>query len=84
LTAFRVADDPAEPLAAEYGLGLGRFSLPVLADINHYGHSGNSFSYITAMIYLQETDTCVTFIVNDGLTVASMADALLEAITTGI
>lgn len=42
MTAFRVADDPNEPLPAEYGLGLGRFTLPVLSDVDHYGHSGSS------------------------------------------
>jgi D-alanyl-D-alanine carboxypeptidase len=83
MTAFRVADDPDEPLAVEYGLGLGRFALPVLTDVNHYGHSGLSFGYITAMIYLQDTDTCVTFMVNDRITVEFTADALLETVISG-
>lgn len=83
MTAFRPADDPSEPLAAEYGLGLGRFALPVLSGVDHYGHSGYSFGYITAMIFLEDSQTCVSFMVNDGLTVGFMADDLLEAVIAG-
>jgi D-alanyl-D-alanine carboxypeptidase len=83
MTAFRAAVDPDEPLVAEYGLGLGRFSLPVLADNGHYGHSGLSFGYITAMIYLEEADTCVTFMVNDRLTIEFTADNLLATVISG-
>lgn len=83
MTDFRVADDPDEPLVAEYGLGLARFSLPVLADVDHYGHSGLGFGYVTAMIYLEESDTCVTFMANDRITVEFTADPLLEAVIGG-
>jgi CubicO group peptidase (beta-lactamase class C family) len=83
MTAFRVADDPSEPLAAEYGLGLAKFALPVLAGVEHYGHSGSAVGYISAMIYLPETETCVTFMVNDGVTVGFMADALLGTVIEG-
>lgn len=65
---------------AEYGLGLGWFALPVLGDVTHYGPSGNGFGYITAMIFLEDSETCVSFMVNDGLTVGFMADELLEAV----
>lgn len=47
--------------------------------MDHYGHSGYSFGYITAMFFLEDSEPCVSFMVNDGLTVGFMADELSEA-----
>src|SRR5512135_1440123 len=40
---FRPVHDPAEPMAAEYGLGVGVPRVPNLDHLQHYGHGGNGF-----------------------------------------
>jgi D-alanyl-D-alanine carboxypeptidase len=81
---FRPVDDPAEPMAAEYGLGVGVFRLPNLDRLQHYGHGGNGFGYIAMMLYLPRHQASVVLLVNDGATIAAVAEPFLKAVDRGL
>jgi D-alanyl-D-alanine carboxypeptidase len=81
---FRPVDDPAEPMAAEYGLGVGVFRLPNLDRLQHYGHGGNGFGYIAMMLYLPRHQASVVLLVNDGATIAAVAEPFLTAVDRGL
>jgi D-alanyl-D-alanine carboxypeptidase len=81
---FRPVDDPAEPMAAEYGLGVGVFHLPTLENLEHYGHGGNGFGYIAMMLYLPRHQASVVLLVNDGATIAAAAAPFLTAVDRGL
>jgi D-alanyl-D-alanine carboxypeptidase len=82
---FRVADDPKEPMAASYGLGVGTFNIPGLSAIEHYGHGGNGIGYVVAMLYLPQREACVVLFTNDrAATMETTAAAFLEAVDRGI
>jgi D-alanyl-D-alanine carboxypeptidase len=81
---FRPVDDPAEPMAAEYGLGVGVFRLPTLENLEHYGHGGNGFGYIAMMLYLPRHQASVVLLVNDGATIAAAAAPFLTAVDRGL
>lgn len=66
-------DDPAEPMAVAYGLGVGVIRVPNLDDLGYYGHSGSGFGYVTVMFYLPRSQACVVLLTNDGG--ATMSDA---------
>jgi D-alanyl-D-alanine carboxypeptidase len=86
MLSFVPASDPTEPLAAEYGLGVGKFNFEVatgnsrLADLEHYGHSGNVIGYNALMIYLPQHHATVVALFNENFTIASTAGPLLEVI----
>jgi D-alanyl-D-alanine carboxypeptidase len=81
---FRPVADPAEPQAAEYGLGVGVFHLPNLGGLEHYGHGGNGFGYIAMMLYLPRHEASVVLLVNDGATIAAAAEPFLQAVDNGL
>lgn len=81
---FRPVDDPAEPVAAEYGLGVGVFHLPNLARLQHYGHGGNGFGYVAMMIYLPRHQASVVLLVNDDQTMNAVAEPFLKAVARGL
>jgi CubicO group peptidase (beta-lactamase class C family) len=82
---FRLADDPAEPVAAEYGLGVGVLRIPDLEGFEHYGHTGNGFGYVAAMLYLPRFPACVVLLTNDGgATMGAAAAPFLQAVDKGL
>ena len=82
---FRPVDDPAEPMAAEYGLGVGVFHLPNLDRLEHYGHGGYGFGYIAMMLYLPRHQASVALLSNDGgVTIGAVAEPFLKAIDRGL
>ena len=81
---FRPVDDPAEPMAAEYGLGVGVFHLPTLENLEHYGHGGNGFGYIAMMLYLPRHQASVVVLVNDRVTMDAVAEPFLKAVGRGL
>ena len=81
---FRPVDDPAEPMAAEYGLGVGVFHLPNLDHLEHYGHGGNGFGYIAMMLYLPRHQASVVLLVNDRVTMDAVAEPFLKAVDRGL
>ncbi len=86
MLSFVPASDPTEPLAAEYGLGVGKFNFEVatgnsrLADLEHYGHSGSVIGYDALMIYLPQHHATVVALFNENFTIASTAGPLLEVV----
>ncbi len=81
---FRTADDPAEPMAASYGLGTGTFNLPGVSGIESYGHGGNGLGYVVAMLYLPRRAASIVLMTNDrGATMSTTAAAFLEAVDRG-
>ena len=87
LTFVKVAGDPTEPLAAEYGLGVGKFDLKLvspgnsrLAHLEHYGHGGNVIGYDAIMIYLPQHHATVVALFNENATIGFTAGPLLEAV----
>jgi D-alanyl-D-alanine carboxypeptidase len=87
MLSFVPASDPTEPLAAEYGLGVGKFNFEVvapdnsrLADLEHYGHSGNVIGYNALMIYLPQHHATVVALFNENFTIATTAGPLLEVV----
>jgi hypothetical protein len=86
MLSFVPASDPTEPLAAEYGLGVGKFNFEVatgnsrLADLEHYGHSGNTIGYNALMIHLPQHHATVVALFNENTTIATTAGPLLEVI----
>jgi D-alanyl-D-alanine carboxypeptidase len=82
---FRTADDPAEPMAASYGLGTGTFNIPGGSGIEHYGHGGNGLGYVVVMLYLPQHAASVVIMTNDrGATMNTMGGAFLEAVDRGL
>ncbi len=78
---FRPVDDPAEPVAAGYGLGVGVFHLPDLDGLEHYGHGGSGFGYIAMMVYLPRSQACVVLLTSDGgATMGAAAAPFLRAV----
>jgi len=87
MLSFVPASDPTEPLAAEYGLGVGKFNFEEvapgnsrLADLEHYGHSGNVIGYNALMIYLPQHHATVVALFNENFTIATTAGPLLEVV----
>jgi hypothetical protein len=81
---FHPVDDPAEPMAAEYGLGVGVFHLPTLENLEHYGHGGSGFGYIAMMLYLPRHQASVVVLVNDRVTMDAVAEPFLRAVDSGL
>jgi D-alanyl-D-alanine carboxypeptidase len=81
---FHPVDDPAEPMAAEYGLGVAVFRLPGLDGLEHYGHGGKGFGYVAAMLYLPRHRASVVLLVNDGVTIDAVAEPFLRAVDEGL
>jgi D-alanyl-D-alanine carboxypeptidase len=82
---FRPVHDPAEPIAAEYGLGVGVFHLPNLDGLEHYGHGGNGFGYIALMLYMPRHQASVVLLTNDGgVTMNAVAEPFLTAVDRGL
>lgn len=82
---FRPVDDPAEPMAAEYGLGVGVFHLPNLDGLEHYGHGGSGFGYVAMMLYLPRHHASVVLLTNDGgPTMSAVAEPFLKAVDRGL
>jgi D-alanyl-D-alanine carboxypeptidase len=78
-------DDPAEPFAAAYGLGVGVIRVPNLDDLEYYGHSGNGFGYVALMLYLPRSQACVVLLTNDGgATMGAAAAPFLRAVDSGL
>jgi hypothetical protein len=87
MLSFVPASDPTEPIAAEYGLGVGKFNFEVvapgnsrLADLEHYGHSGNVIGYNALMIYLPQHRATVVALFNENFTIATTVGRLLEVV----
>jgi D-alanyl-D-alanine carboxypeptidase len=87
MLAFIPASDPTEPMAAEYGLGVGKFNFKLvapgnsrLAHLEHYGHSGSVIGYDALMIYLPEHHATVVALFNENATIGFTAGPLLEAV----
>jgi len=87
MLAFIPASDPTEPMAAEYGLGVGKFNFKLvapgnsrLAHLEHYGHSGSVIGYDALMIYLPEHHATVAVLFNENATIGFTAGPLLEAV----
>jgi hypothetical protein len=87
MLSFVPASDPTEPLVAEYGLGVGKFNFEVvapgnsrLADLEHYGHSGDVIGYDALMIYLPQHHATVVALFNENATIATTAGPLLEVV----
>jgi D-alanyl-D-alanine carboxypeptidase len=80
--------DPTEPMAAEYGLGVGKFNLKLastgntsrLANLNHYGHGGNGIGYNAMMIYLPDHHATVVALFNENATINTTIGPLLEVV----
>jgi D-alanyl-D-alanine carboxypeptidase len=82
---FRTADDPAEPMAASYGLGTATLNIPGLPELEHYGHGGNGIGYVVGMFYLPQRQASVVLMTNDrAATMDSTAAAFLEAVDRGL
>ncbi|HXH97453.1 MAG TPA: serine hydrolase domain-containing protein, partial [Gaiellaceae bacterium] len=81
---FRPVADPAEPVLAEYGLGVGVFHLPNLAGLEHYGHGGHGFGYVAMMLYLPRHNASVVVLVNDGVTMDAVVEPFLRAVDEGL
>jgi D-alanyl-D-alanine carboxypeptidase len=81
---FRPVADPAEPVAAGYGLGVGVFHLPNLDGLAHYGHGGNGFGYVAMMLYLPRHHASVVVLVNDGVTMDAVVEPFLRAVDDGL
>ena len=81
---FRPVHDPAEPMAAEYGLGVGVFDLPGLAGLEHYGHGGNGFGDVALMLYLPRHRASVVVLVNDKVTIDAVGVPFLRAVDRGL
>jgi CubicO group peptidase (beta-lactamase class C family) len=88
LTFVDATSDPTEPMAAEYGLGVGKFNLKLaptgntsrLANLNHYGHGGNGIGYNAMMIYLPEHHATVVALFNENATINTTVGPLLEVV----
>lgn len=82
---FQPVDDPAEPTAAEYGLGVGVPRVPNLDGHEYYGHSGGGFGYVAAMLYLPRHQASVVLLGNDGgFTIGAVAEPFLKAVDRGL
>jgi CubicO group peptidase (beta-lactamase class C family) len=82
---LRPVADPAEPMAAEYGLGVGVLRIPDLEGFEHYGHTGNGFGYVAAMLYLPRSQACVVLLTNDGgATMGAAAAPFLQVVDKGL
>jgi CubicO group peptidase (beta-lactamase class C family) len=82
---FQPVNDPAEPVAAEYGLGVGVPNLPNLSDLEFYGHTGNGFGYVAMMLYLPRHQASVVLLTNDGgATMGAVAEPFLRAVDRGL
>lgn len=81
---FQPVDDPAEPMAAAYGLGVGVLHLPKLDDLEHYGHTGSGFGYVALMLYLPRHQASVVVLGNDGVTVNAVSEPFLRAVDSGL
>lgn len=77
--------DPAEPMAAAYGLGVGVIRVPNLEGLEHYGHTGGGFGYVALMLYLPRSQACVVLLTNDGgATMGAAAAPFLQAVDKGL
>ena len=81
---FRPVDDPAEPFAAAYGLGVGVPRVPNLDDLEYYGHSGGGFGYVALMLHLPRHQASVVLLGNDGVTISVAAEPFLQAVDKGL
>jgi hypothetical protein len=63
---------------------VGVFHLPNLDSLRHYGHGGNGFGYIAMMLYLPRHQASVVLLVNDGATIAAVAEPFLTAVDRGL
>ncbi len=81
---FQPVDDPAEPVAAAYGLGVGVPHLPNLSNLELYGHTGSGFGYMALMLYLPRHQACVVLLGNDGGTMIAAAEPFLRAVDSGL
>jgi hypothetical protein len=82
---FQPVDDPAEPIAAAYGLGVGVPNLPKLSDLGFYGHTGSGFGYVALMLYLPRHEACVVLLTNDGgATMGAAVEPFLQAVDKGL
>ena len=81
MLTFIPANDPTEPLAAAYGLGVGKLNLGAgFEHLDHYGHTGNWIGYDALMIHLPQHHATVVALFNDNATIGSTAGPLLEAV----
>jgi D-alanyl-D-alanine carboxypeptidase len=81
---FQPVDDPAEPVAAAYGLGVGVPHVPNLSNLEFYGHTGSGFGYMALMLYLPRHQASVVLLVNDGVTMNAAAEPFLRAVNSGL
>ncbi len=87
MLTFIPATDPTEPLATQYGLGVGKLNLklasqgdPRLSRLEHYGHTGSTIGYDAMMIYLPQHNATVVALFNNNGTIDFIAGPLLEAV----
>ena len=87
LTFVPAVTDPTEPIVREYGLGVCKFNLELvapdnsrLAHLEHYGHGGSVIWYEAMMIYLPQHHATVVALFNNEYTIDTTAGPLLEVV----
>ena len=55
---------PGEPLVAEYGLGVLKFSPEIFNELEVWGHSGSAPGYAAACLFLSDYDVSIGIMVN--------------------
>ena len=81
---FYTVNDPGEPLAAGYGLGVALFSPDLFNGEELWGHGGNAIGYAAASLYLPEYGASMAVLVNTehGESMSTIND-IITIITSG-